>query len=105
MHVCQLTGESEQPANVILTLADTLSLWKDLDYYSEGVIYTESVVRFVEVVGHFSIKSNDAFYIPNIFGSKDGRITKDQFTKVISGKVEEPPKEKSADKKDKSGKK
>ena len=76
-----------------------MSLWKDLDYYTEGVIYTESVVRFVEVVGHFSIKSNDAFYIPNIFGSKDGRITRDQFTKVISGKVEPPPKE------DKSAKK
>lgn len=58
----------------------------------------DSVLRFVEAVGHFSIPQSDSEYVYEAFKSGNVKISREQFARALSGQApkDEEPKEDTA---------
>jgi len=72
-----------------MSIDEAYAIWDDVDNYKHGYISPSSIQRWLSDFSEFNIPFEDLHYLYNCFGvnETDGRITEEQFIKVLAGKA------------------
>lgn len=84
-------AEQPEPTPPVMTHEEASSLWQDIDNYNYGYISTHLLQRWLEDQAQFTLPHSDVHYLYDAFETKEqvGRITDEQFMKVLGGPPEE----------------
>lgn len=72
-----------------MSVDEAYAIWDDIDNYRYGYISPSSLQRWLSDFSEFHLPFEDLHYMYDCFNVRetDGRITEDQFIKILCGKA------------------